>query len=50
MQDYGWGGAAGAFLGIIPPVDVSFFHVQHVLNAPNALTRKALTKTILQDL
>ena len=49
-QDYGWGGAAGAFLGIIPPVDVSFFHVQHVLNAPNAVSRKDLRKTILQDL
>ncbi len=32
--DYGWGGAAGAYLAVDPARDLSFFYVQHVLTAP----------------
>ena len=34
--DYGWGGAAGAFLAIEPEAEISLFYAQHVLGTPNA--------------
>ena len=49
-RDYGWDGAAGAHMGIIPSLDVSFYYAQHVLSSPNHELRKALPKMIEKDL
>lgn len=49
-QDYGWGGAAGAYLAIIPSAEVSFFYVQHVLGSPVQTLRKMLTEVVMKDL
>ena len=48
--DYGWGGAAGAFLAVIPSLEITFFYVQHVLSAPNQMTRNHLTEAVIQDI
>lgn len=48
--DYGWGGAAGAYLAIIPSKEVSIFHVQHVLASPAQKIRAALRETVVKDL
>ena len=48
--DYGWGGAAGAYLAIIPSAEVSFFYLQHVLSSPVQQVRKTLTEAVLKDL
>jgi len=33
--DFGWGGAAAAFLGVDPKLDISLFYAQHMLGSPN---------------
>ena len=38
--DFGWGGAAGAFLAIEPTMEISVYHAQHILNPQNRLERK----------
>ena len=48
--DYGWGGAAGAYLAIIPSAEVSFFYLQHVLSSPVQQVRKTLTEAVMKDL
>ncbi|MBP5641396.1 MAG: beta-lactamase family protein [Victivallales bacterium] len=49
-RDYGWGGAAGAYLAIIPEQEVSLFYVQHVLSSPVQQMRKKLPDIVLLDL
>ena len=49
-QDYGWGGAAGAFLSVLPDCDAVLFHVQHVLSSPNQSMRYQLSDTVRSDL
>ena len=49
-RDYGWGGAAGAYLAIIPEQEVSLFYVQHVLSSPVQQIRKQLPDIVLKDL
>ena len=48
--DYGWGGAAGAYLAIIPSREVSIFYVQHVLGSPAQAIRSSLRQMVLKDL
>ena len=48
--DFGWGGAAGAYLAVIPSMGVSLFYIQHVLTSPAQLLRRQLTCTVLADL
>ena len=48
--DYGWSGAAGAYLAVIPSLEITFFYVQHVLASPVRLARKTLTDKVLQDI
>lgn len=48
--DYGWGGAAGAYLAIIPSEEISIFYAQHVLASPAQLRRVELRKTVLNDI
>lgn len=37
--DFGWGGAAAAFLGVDPELDMSIFYAQHMLGSPNQSLR-----------
>ncbi len=48
--DFGWGGAAGAFLAIIPDCEISIYYAQHVLGSPNRDLRKDLAEAVKQDL
>ena len=50
QTDFGWSGAAGAYASVDPVSNISFFYLQHVLNAPNRHLCKWLYKTILADL
>ena len=49
-RDWGWGGAAGAFLAIMPEEEASLFYVQHVLGSPVQQLRNSLRETVLEDL
>jgi CubicO group peptidase (beta-lactamase class C family) len=49
-QDFGWGGAAGAYLSILPDAEASIFHVQHVITSPNQGLRSLFVDALLQDL
>ena len=48
--DWDWGGAAGAYLAIIPSPEISFFYVQHVLSTPVQQSRKNLTEAVIRDI
>lgn len=48
--DYGWGGAAGAFLAIDPVHEISVYYAQHVLTSPNNALRKDLIEAVKLDL
>jgi hypothetical protein len=48
--DYGWGGAAGAYLAIIPSKEVTLFYVQHVLSSPIQQVRGELRHAVIKDL
>jgi len=50
LYDFGWGGAAGAFLAVDIPHGISLFYIQHVLSAPNVHLRKNLYLTVLEEL
>ena len=50
MLDWGWGGAAGAYLAILPEKEVTFYYAQHVLGSPAQEMRKDLTGAVLKDL
>lgn len=49
-SDFGWGGAAGAFLAIIPSEEITLFYAQHVLASPAQLVRVGLVKTVISDM
>lgn len=49
-RDYGWGGAAGAYLAVFPQEEISVFYAQHVLASPAQSVRVDLRTTVLQDL
>ena len=48
--DWGWGGAAGAYLAIIQSLETTFFYVQHVLSSPVQQPRKDLTDAVIRDI
>lgn len=48
--DFGWGGAAGAFLACDKVNDFTVFHVQQVLNSPNQSLRILIPSLIREDL
>ncbi len=50
VTDFGWGGAAGAYLAIDPAFDLTVFYVQHVLVSPNALLRGKILPVIKECL
>ncbi|MBR4076147.1 MAG: beta-lactamase family protein [Lentisphaeria bacterium] len=49
-RDYGWGGAAGAFLAIWPQEEMTLFYVQHVLGSPVQPIRMQLRDCVLKDI
>lgn len=44
--DFGWGGAAGAFLMVDPTNGITAYYAQHVLSSPNGPLRDTLAPTI----
>ncbi len=48
--DFGWGGAAGAYLAIDPVNEISIYYAQHVLASPNGNLRKDLIEAVKLDL
>ncbi|MBR2374402.1 MAG: beta-lactamase family protein [Lentisphaeria bacterium] len=50
IVDYGWGGAAGAFLAIMPQHEITIFYAQHVLSSPAQAVRGLLREAVLKDL
>lgn len=49
-RDYGWGGAAGAYLAIDEPNGISLYYAQHMLSSPNRTLRGKIYTTVLEDL
>lgn len=48
--DFGWGGAAGAFLMVDRTNNISVFYAQHVLYSPNSQVRDHIARVITEDL
>lgn len=48
IRDFGWGGAAGSFLAVIPEAEVSFFYAQHLLVPPNISLLEQLPSVIME--
>ncbi len=48
--DFGWGGAAGAYLAVDPVHDFTVYYSQHVLNSPNHEDRVKVVDKIIEDL
>ena len=46
QSDFGWGGAAGAYLAVDQKNEITFFYAQQVLNQPNCERRKYLPQLI----
>ena len=46
--DFGWGGAAGAYLMIDRKNGITAYHAQHTLNSPNSAERRALARVITE--
>ena len=48
--DFGWGGAAGAYLAVLPEAEATIFYAQHVRNSPNRALRIELPTSLADDL
>lgn len=49
-QDFGWGGAAGALVGMDPGRGLSIVYMQHMLSSPNQGLRGRMIETFLTEL
>jgi CubicO group peptidase (beta-lactamase class C family) len=49
-RDYGWGGAAGAYLAIDEPNGICLYYAQHMLSSPNHGIRAQVYTSVLKDL
>lgn len=49
-SDFGWGGAAGAWLAIDPKYDFTVYYAQHVMNSPNQGFRIQIGDLIREEL
>ena len=49
-SDFGWGGAAGAYLAVDIPNGISLFYAQHVRTAPNQPLRARIYETVVEEL
>ena len=50
QPDFGWGGAAGSYFGIIPEYGITFFFGMHVLNNDVVYERKLIPDVVLREL
>lgn len=50
FTDFGWGGAAGAFLAVDRENGLSIYHAQHMLGSPNQEVRGWLYRYIMAEL
>jgi len=50
FTDFGWGGAAGAFLAVDRENGLSIYHAQHMLSSPNQEVRGWLYRYIMAEL
>ena len=50
LSDFGWGGAAGAYLAIDIPHGITLYYAQHVVLAPNVPLRSKIYTTVLEEL
>lgn len=48
--DFGWGGAAGAVLGVDRDAGISIYYAQHVLSAPNGTGKIEVIRCVCEDL
>ena len=48
--DFGWGGAAGAYLAVDIPHGITIYYSQHLLTSPNQSVRSRVYSAILEDL
>ncbi len=49
-RDFGWGGAAGAFLAVDPECGISLYSAQHLLSSPNQQIRGWTYRYIMAEL
>lgn len=50
VTEFGWGGAAGAYLAIDLPHNLTVYYAQHVLLSPNRPLRSKVYTTLMEDL
>lgn len=50
FTDFGWGGAAGAYLAVDIPHGMTLYYAQHVLTSPMRDLRTKITEAVLADL
>lgn len=50
LNDFGWGGAAGAYLAVDIENGITIYYSQHVLTSPNNSLREQLYKKLLEEL
>lgn len=50
FSEFGWGGAAGAYLSVDPTRDLTIFYVQHVMDSPVRKLRSKIYKCTVDEL
>lgn len=50
FTDFGWGGAAGAFLAVDVENGISIYHSQHMLSSPNQEIRNEIYQYVMAEL
>ena len=50
FTDFGWGGAAGAYLAVDIENGISIYHAQHLLNSPNQALRNNIYPFVMAEL
>lgn len=50
LTRFGWGGAAGAFLGVDIPRNLTFFYAQHVFGSPMDSLKEQIYRAIIDDM
>ncbi len=50
FTDFGWGGAAGAYLGVDRKHGLSIYYAQHMLSSPNGEMRNWIYHHIMAEL
>ena len=50
VGDFGWGGAAGAYLAVDLPNNFTMYYAQHVVNSPNHKKCALVYASVLEEL